>query len=637
MNSAETCPSTPQRGASLARWAGWSFGWLLAWLIWLPAGSARAGTVPGELPALVGRVSALQGDVRWLDRDSGGWVTATAAQPLRNWPVAGGDRLRTGADARADLRIGSLTVRLGADAELWLQRLDERAVVLHLAAGTLALRLPAVDGDAFGPVELSTREGRWLPQRPGSYRLDRQPDATQATAWQGEWRFEGRDSQLLVPAGRRADLWLDGPASATSGRTRFAWATIERDDFADWVARDERLDDAPVTARYVPPGMTGWQDLDRHGDWVSDPELGNLWQPRQLAPGWAPFQDGRWAWVQPWGWTWIDAAPWGFAPFHYGSWLVIAGRWSWSPGPRHYRPRYAPALSVWLQAPVAGIGVQIGGGYRPPPPRVVMPVVVPIYVQRPGRTVVIVNTPVHRPWPVRPGSYSGPHGDERPSAYGGRPDGDRPLGDWPRGDWPRGDGPRGGDHRSESQRPDGQRPDKPRDDIPRWDNPRFDAPRPDGQRPQGPRPDGQRLERQRSDGQRQESQRPDLQRPDLPQRQPPMVVVAPVPPAGVATPATPATPAMPGTPAAPGRAEAPTGGRATGSTAPPGAAPVPPAGRGPAPRSGEPDIAPPPRAPAPAPPQQAKPERQEGRQGRDELRDVPGRYRQGHSDRTRQD
>ena len=634
MNPAGSCPSLPSPLGSWrfrlagppGRWLG-RFCWLLlACLAWLPASGARAGTVPGELPALVGRLSAVQGDVRWLDRDSGRWVASTASQPLRNWPVASGDRVRTGVGGRAELRIGSLTVRLGTDAELWLQRLDEQALLLHLEAGTLALRLPVVDGDAFGPLELSTREGRWLPQRPGSYRLDRQPDATQATAWQGEWRFDGRDSQLVVPAGRRADLWLDGPGSATAGRTRVAWAGVERDDFADWVARDERLDDAPVTARHVPPGMTGWQDLDRHGDWVSDPEVGSLWQPRLLAPGWAPFQDGRWAWVAPWGWTWIDAAPWGFAPFHYGSWLVIGGRWSWSPGPRHYRPRYAPALSVWLQAPVAGIGVQIGGGYRPPPPRVVMPVVVPIYVQRPGRPVVIVNTPVHRPWPERPG-FSGPHGDDRPPGYGGRPGGDRPRGDWPRA----------GDHRTESQRPDGQRPegqrpDKPRDDHPRWDKQGFEGPRPDGQRPEGPRPDGHRLEGRRFDGQRQEAQRPDAQ-----QRPPPMVVAAPTTPAGPATPAGLATPAMPNTPAAPGRAEAPTGGRPTGSAAPPVAVPVPPAARAPAPRSGELDVAPPPRAPAPAPTQQAKPERQEGRQGRDELREVPGRKPQGNSDRARQD
>jgi len=586
---------------------------VLACLAWLPASGARAGSVPGELPALVGRLSAVQGDVRWLDRDSGSWVASTASQPLRNWPVASGDRLRTGAGARAELRIGSLTVRLGADAELWLQRLDEKALVLHLEAGTLALRLPAVDGDAFGPVELSTREGRWLPQRPGSYRLDRQFDATQATAWQGEWRFDGRDSQLVVPAGRRADLWLDGSGSATPGRTRFAWAGVERDDFADWVARDERLDDAPVTARHVPPGMTGWQDLDRHGDWVSDPEVGSLWQPRLLAPGWAPFQDGRWAWVAPWGWTWIDAAPWGFAPFHYGSWLVIGGRWSWSPGPRHHRPRYAPALSVWLQAPVAGIGVPIGGGYRPPPPRVVMPVVVPIYVQRPGRPVVIVHTPLQRPWPERPvvrpwperPGFSGPHGADRPPAYVGRPGGDRPRGDEQR-PW---------DRRWEGPLVEGQSSDRPR-----WDIPREERQRVEGQRPYGQRQDGQR-----QDGQRQEGQRPDGQRMDgqLRPAPPRTAVVAPTPPG---LPAAPVAPALPGGATSPVAAP-PMPAKALNPAPGPAAAPAPGPAAAPAPN--------PATVPAAAPARgQARPERQESRQASEADREPSGRRSHGNADRS---
>ena len=597
MNPAGSCPSLPSPLGSWrfrlagpsARWLGRFCCLLLVCLVWLPASSARAGNVAGELPALVGRLSAVQGDVRWLDRDSGGWVASTASQPLRNWPVASGDRLRTGVGARAELRIGSLTVRLGSDAELWLQRLDEQALVLHLESGTLALRLPVVDGDAFGPLELSTREGRWLPQRPGSYRLDRQDDATQATAWKGEWRFDGRDSQLVVPAGRRADLWLDGPGSATPGRTRFAWAGVERDGFADWVARDERLDDAPITARHVPPGMTGWQDLDRHGDWVNDPEVGSLWQPRLLAPGWAPFQDGRWAWVAPWGWTWIDAAPWGFAPFHYGSWLMIGGRWSWSPGPRHYRPRYAPALSGWVQQPGFGIGVQIGGGYRPPPPRVVMPVVVPIYVQRPGRPVVIVNTPVYRPWPERP-DFIGPHGDDRPPAYGGRPGGDRP----------RGDGPRSWDRRWEGPRVDGQGRDKPRWDMPREERQRFEGHRPHVQRSEGQRPDGQSL-----DGQRLDSQRLDGQRLDGQLRPPP-------PRTAVLAPTMPGLPVAPVAPALPG-----------GATPPVVVSPMPQKALNPAPN--------PAAAPAPG---QARPERQESRQGNEAAREPSGSKTHGNADRS---
>ena len=425
--------------------------WLaLAWL--LLAAPARAGKLPGELPGLVGQLTALQGDVRWYDRDSASWQAGTD-QPLRNWPLTAGDRLRTGANARAELRVGSTTLRLGADVELTLQQLDEQGLGVWLQSGSVAISLPpSRPGDA-GTVELLTPEGRWLPQRPGHYRLDRQPaartPATQATAWRGEWRFEGPDSALLIPPGRRADLWQD----RQTGGTRFAWAPVDRDAFADWVARDERQDDAPLSARHVPPGMSGWQELDRHGDWVNHPELGSVWQPRAVAPGWAPYQDGRWAWVAPWGWTWIDAAPWGFAPFHYGSWMVFGGRWCWSPGPRHVRARFAPALSPWVSGPHLGVGIQIGGGYRPPPPRVVMPVMPP-----PRAVVVLPAPPYHPPHgpPHRPHHHADPQGH---GWHMGRDSDDRRDGPPPRG---REDRPGRADRPERVERPEwAERPGRP--------------------------------------------------------------------------------------------------------------------------------------------------------------------------------
>ena len=55
--------------------------------------------------------------------------------------------------------------------------------------------------------------------------------------------------------------------------------------------------------------------------------------------------------MAPWGWTWIDDASWGYAPFHYGRWAHVRNRWCWVPGPRHVRPVYAPALVGWVGTP----------------------------------------------------------------------------------------------------------------------------------------------------------------------------------------------------------------------------------------------------------------------------------------------
>jgi hypothetical protein len=47
--------------------------------------------------------------------------------------------------------------------------------------------------------------------------------------------------------------------------------------------------------------------------------------------------------------------PWGFAPFHYGRWALVHGRWVWVPGARVHRPVYAPALVVFV-----GSDIKIG-------------------------------------------------------------------------------------------------------------------------------------------------------------------------------------------------------------------------------------------------------------------------------------
>ena len=35
---------------------------------------------------------------------------------------------------------------------------------------------------------------------------------------------------------------------------------------------------------------------------------GAVWFP-SVGPGWAPYHNGHWVWVEPWGWTWVDEAP----------------------------------------------------------------------------------------------------------------------------------------------------------------------------------------------------------------------------------------------------------------------------------------------------------------------------------------
>jgi hypothetical protein len=124
------------------------------------------------------------------------------------------------------------------------------------------------------------------------------------------------------PARRRAST----PTAATTRSVAPARGRVRQLRYA----RDTRWREP----RYVSSEMTGYEDLDSYGTWQPAAEYGNVWFPRQIATDWVPYRDGRWVWVEPWGWTWVDNAPWGFAPFHYGRWVQVNNRWGWWPGER---------------------------------------------------------------------------------------------------------------------------------------------------------------------------------------------------------------------------------------------------------------------------------------------------------------
>ena len=104
------------------------------------------------------------------------------------------------------------------------------------------------------------------------------------------------------------------------------------------------------------------RDLDANGTWRSDATYGNVWFPNRVASGWAPYRNGHWAWIDPWGWTWMDDAPWGYAVSHYGRWARIDSSWAWVPGPRRERAVYAPALVAFIGGKNFQARVSVGGG-----------------------------------------------------------------------------------------------------------------------------------------------------------------------------------------------------------------------------------------------------------------------------------
>ena len=346
----------------------------------LQVGTALAAPVPSQAqgeaidpPGRVGRISEVQGQVWLYHPEEGEWIAAE-----RNRPLTAGDRVATDGDGRAEIRIGSTTLRVDRGSEFEVLRLDDEHLSLQLHGGSLAVRLRS--REAVPEFDLRTSEGRFTAQRTGRYRFDREDDTSRVTVLAGQALYEGPGSALTVYGGQRAEFWLDNANAA-----QYSILEPVRDSFAGWVAERDRSDDRSVSTRYVSPEMTGVEDLDRYGAWQQNPEYGALWVPRSVASDWAPYTTGRWAWVSPWGWTWVDDAPWGFAPFHYGRWVYVGASWCWSPGTYVRRPVYAPALVAWIGGPRLQIGITVGGGpavgWVPLAPREVY---VPTYRVSPG-------------------------------------------------------------------------------------------------------------------------------------------------------------------------------------------------------------------------------------------------------------
>jgi len=294
-----------------------------------------ADTVAADPPGRVGRVSIVAGSATVTDMTSGDSQTV-----LLNWPITGGQNIATDAGGRAEIRIGSLAVRLDGATDVDFVRIDDETIELVVQRGAVGLHVRS--RDMLAAIDLTTPRERVVLDDVGRYRLDvdRAPGLTSLTVTTGYARLLTDGSTFSVVGGQRADISGE-PAPQVQILAPLT------DNFGDWVAPLDRRDDAIRSARYLSTETTGIESLDDFGQWRSVADYGQVWFPAVVQASWVPYRFGRWIWVVPWGWTWVDEAPWGFAPFHYGRWVSLNGRWGWLPGAYVTRPIYAPCLVAW--------------------------------------------------------------------------------------------------------------------------------------------------------------------------------------------------------------------------------------------------------------------------------------------------
>jgi len=304
-------------------------------------------------PGRAARLQYMSGSVSIQPRGTEDWVAGSLNRPLTI-----SDNVWTDKESRAELNVGTGIFRMGDETSVTLTNVNDATVQLELHQGTLDVHVRHLFGGEV--YEIDTPNLAFTIQKSGDYRLDVDPngDATVVTVRKGEGDATGQGPAVRVRSNEQVKF-TDG-----TSLTHEVAEAPPYDGFDGWCAVRDKREDSSLSARYVSPGVVGYEDLDDYGTWREVPPYGHIWVP-VAAPGWAPYQYGHWIWVEPWGWTWVDDAPWGYAPFHYGRWVYTSGYWGWAPGPAYVRPVYAPALVTWFGGAGWGVnfGFGVGGGF----------------------------------------------------------------------------------------------------------------------------------------------------------------------------------------------------------------------------------------------------------------------------------
>lgn len=378
---------------------------------------AAAAAPAAAAATRVGRVSFISGHVSVQPAGLDTWTPAAINRVISN-----GDHVFAAPNARAELHMGRLVVRLDGDTALEVQELTAHGARIALLQGRANINLLGDDA-AQSLYEIDMPTAATKLDANGVYTVRAAADGSTSSV------TVRRGSAEMFVGGVATQVTAESCAQAQDRQAPQLRASEAPDSFDAWSSDRQRHDDAAVALRYVRPEVVGYEDLDTYGSWRQSKDYGPLWQPQDTPAGWAPYHDGQWSYTRAWGWTWNDAAPWGFAPSHYGRWVYQDDAWAWAPGADAAAGDtdddlvYAPATVAFLQMQAADaaaaafvegavVGELLGawvplapgeplmvsyggyypGPYRPAPTNVVGVAQVaagrPAYANRPGAVVL---------------------------------------------------------------------------------------------------------------------------------------------------------------------------------------------------------------------------------------------------------
>ena len=310
---------------------------------------------PAAAQAPIGRLAEATGPVQARDG-----ARAWSALP-RGTDIREGQTLRTQSRSQAEFDLGANRIGLDPDTVLRIDSAHPAAPAFALEQGRAMFLLRTLQPGQ--EARIATPRATIALIQPGLYVVDAGDGGRPLTLGvsRGMAQAVASGVSLMVQAGQTGVV--GGPDTRP--------ASLRAGVAEGFLADDPAMPPPPQIVRptmpplptpgqiaYGPPPeiveLPGGDALLRDGSWVETPDYGPVWYP-PVAHGWSPYAD-------PWG----ERTAWGYAPWHFGTWIAIGPRWGWRPPPRHHYPYYAR-------------------GHRPPP--------LPQHYGRPPPAVAQPNRP----------------------------------------------------------------------------------------------------------------------------------------------------------------------------------------------------------------------------------------------------
>lgn len=276
------------------------------------------------------RLSYTDGTVQ-MDRTTGQGLE----RAILNSPIVEGSRIVTGTDGLAEVEFeNNSTVRLGEVTEVKFRQLlindaGDKVNEVELVRGTMYFDARSGKSDIYRVI---AADRTFVLRHNSQVRFLMSGDQVQAAVLNGEAQFD--DNAKLVRIKKNDTLTVD----ATNPAGFLIAKGVNSIPLDRW--NNERAAYQTVYA-YNNYGVGsrglsafGYQDLAYYGGFMTLPPYGLVWQPYGASNwmGWEPYASGAYVFTG-FGYVWASAYPWGWLPYHYGSWGYLAGTgWFWCPG-----------------------------------------------------------------------------------------------------------------------------------------------------------------------------------------------------------------------------------------------------------------------------------------------------------------